>query len=148
MWIIFEGLDKAGKGTLEWGLHKATNFKYIMVDRGPIGYLTFDKIFNRSTKDRDEYFINQAEKVMSLDNFFVVYCKASKSIVEKRLKDHDEICPYDYEKAQIILCDNIRKFYNQEKVLELDTSDKTIDECIEIIIDKIKKWEEGLVTNG
>ena len=47
MWVIFEGLDKAGKGTLEWGLLKATNFKHIVIDRGPVGYMVFDKLFNR-----------------------------------------------------------------------------------------------------
>ena len=47
MWVIFEGLDKAGKTTLEWEFLKATNFKHVVIDRGPVGYMTFDKILGR-----------------------------------------------------------------------------------------------------
>ena len=51
MWVIFEGLDKVGKTTLEWDLHRATNFKHVVIDRGPVGYMVFDKIFDRETED-------------------------------------------------------------------------------------------------
>ena len=147
MWVIFEGLDKSGKGTLEWGLHKATNFKHIVIDRGPVGYLTFDKIFNRDTKDRDEYFIKQSEKAMTLNNFFVVYCTVNKNTAITRIESNNEICPYDYEKAQEIYRDNIYKYYKDEKVLEIDTTFLSIERCIEIIVQKIKEWEEGLESN-
>ena len=86
MWIIFEGLDKVGKTTLEWELLKATNFKHIVIDRGPVGYLVFDKIFERETKLGNQEFIHQARKIMKSKDFMIVYCTANKDIVDANTK--------------------------------------------------------------
>ena len=128
MWVIFEGLDKAGKGTLEWGFLKATNFKHIVIDRGPVGYMVFDKLFNRETK-------------LGNQDFMIVYCHASEDVVAKRLKEHNEECPYNYGKAQKLLRDNIKRFYSQDKVIEVDTSVMTPSECVELIVEKLKLKE-------
>lgn len=143
MWVIFEGLDKAGKTTLEWEFLKATNFKHMVIDRGPMGYMTFDKLFDRETKLGNQDFIHQARKIMKNQDFMVVYCFASEDVVAKRLNEHNEECPYDYGKAQKLLRDNVRRFYKPEKTLELDTSDKTISECVQMIIEKLEEVRKG-----
>ena len=143
MWVIFEGLDKAGKGTLEWEFLKATNFKHMVIDRGPMGYMTFDKLFNRETKLGNQDFIHQARKITKNQDFMVVYCYASEDVVAKRLEEHNEECPYDYGKAQKLLRDNIRRYYKPEKTLELDTSYKTIAECVQLIIKKLEEVQKG-----
>lgn len=139
MWIIFEGLDKAGKTTLEWEFLKATNFKHMVIDRGPVGYMTFDKLFNRETKLGNQDFIHHSRKITKNPDFMVVYCFASEEVAAKRLNEHNEECPYDYGKAQKILRDNIRRFYKPDKVLELDTSNRTIPECVKMIIEKLEE---------
>lgn len=139
MWVIFEGLDKAGKTTLEWEFLKATNFKHMVIDRGPVGYMTFDKIFGRETKLGTQSFIHHARKIMKSDDFMVVYCSASKEVVEERLRDHNETCPYDYIKAQKIYRDSVRRFYKNDKTLELDTTNKSVEECVELIVQKVKE---------
>lgn len=143
MWVIFEGLDKAGKTTLEWELLKATNFKHMVIDRGPMGYMTFDKLFDRETKLGNQDFIHQARKIMKNQDFMVVYCFASEDVVAKRLNEHNEECPYDYGKAQKLLRNNVHRFYKPEKILELDTSDKTISECVQMIIEKLDEVRKG-----
>ena len=143
MWVIFEGLDKAGKGTLEQGLLKATNYKHIVIDRGPVGYMVFDKLFNRETQLGNQVFIKQARKVSKSKDFVVVYCYASEDVVAKRLKEHNEECPYNYSKAQKLLRDNIRRFYNRERVIEIDTTNKSIDECVKLIVEKLKEAQQG-----
>lgn len=142
MWVIFEGLDKSGKGTLEWELLKATNFKHMVIDRGPVGYLTFDKLFDRETKLGNSDFIHQARKIMKSPDFMVVYCFANDEVAAERLKEHNEECPYDYGKAQKLLKDNIRRFYKSEKVLELDTSYRMISECVKMIIEKLEEVQK------
>jgi hypothetical protein len=143
MWVIFEGLDKAGKTTLEWEFLKATNFKHVVIDRGPVGYMTFDKILGRETKLGNQVFIKQARKVSKSKDFVVVYCYASENVVTKRLKEHNEECPYNYSKAQKLLRDNIKRFYSQDKVIEIDTSNMTPAECVELIVEKLKEVQQG-----
>lgn len=143
MWVIFEGLDKAGKTTLEWEFLKATNFKHMVIDRGPMGYMTFDKLFDRETKLGNQDFIHQARKIMKNQDFMVVYCFASEETAAKRLNEHNEECTYDYSKAQKLLRDNVRRFYKHEKTLELDTGDKSITECVQMIIEKLEEVQKG-----
>lgn len=137
MWIIFEGLDKAGKTTLEWEFLKATNFKHIVIDRGPVGYMVFDKIFGRTTPNGDNEFIHQARKCMKGKDYLVVYCCCDKSAADARLKEHNETCPYDYAKAQKSYLTNVMRYYSEDKTLLLDTTNKSIDECVKLICEKL-----------
>ena len=139
MWVIFEGLDKAGKGTLEWGLLKATNFKHMVIDRGPAGYMTFDKIFGRSTKLGDNDFIHHARKIMKSNDFMVVYCKVNSNVAKERIKINGETCPYEYDKAQKIYDYHIRKYYKSDKVIEVDTTYLSVEQCVELIVNKIEE---------
>jgi len=143
MFVVFEGLDKAGKTTLEWEFLKATNFKHMVVDRGPMGYMTFDKIFGRSTKLGDRDFIHYARKITKSDDYLIVYCSVNKKVAEERLKAHNETCPYDYEEAQKLYRLNVRRFYNMSKVLELDTTNRSVEECVKLIVEKLKEVQRS-----
>ncbi len=143
MWVIFEGLDKAGKTTLEWEFLKATNFKHVVIDRGPVGYMTFDVLFDRETNCGKQEFIHQARKSMKSNEYMVVYVYCDSKVAEKRLSDHGEACPYNYNKAQKLLRDNVRRFYKPNKTLQLDTSTKTIDECVKLIVEKLSEVQKG-----
>ena len=143
MWVVFEGLDKTGKTTLEWAFLKATNFKHFVIDRGPAGYMTFDKIFSRETSSSNQEFIHQAQKIMDSNDFMVVYCTVEKETAEKRLVLHGETCPYDYDKAQKLYHDNVYKCYQLEKTLELDTTNKSIDECVKLIVQKLEDIQQS-----
>lgn len=143
MFILFEGLDKSGKTTLEWELLKATNFKYVVIDRGPAGYLTFDTIFDRFDSEdiaRAVNYVNDISTIKDSKNFFIVYCKVSEKIAMERLKAHNEECPYDYKEAQCLYDKNIKNLYQDYgiAVLELDTSE-SIDVCIKTIMQKIEE---------
>lgn len=143
MWLIFEGLDKSGKTTLEWAFLKKTNYKHNIIDRGPVGYLVFDEIFNRSTDEGNKEHIYQANKVSNSKDFFVVYCKADLKIIESRLHEHNENFEYDYIKAQNLLDKKIKELYSEDSVLEIDTSSKSIEECAEEIANWFRgKWNE------
>ena len=150
MWVIFEGLDKTGKTALEWEFLKATNFKHVVVDRGPMGYMTFDKLFGRDTKLGNQEFIRQARKAMKPGgNTFVVYCYTDEATANKRAiacceKPISEVEPYkgrEYSKVQKLYATNVARYYKPERTLMLDTTNKSIDECIHLIKEKI---EEGM----
>lgn len=143
MFVIFEGLDKAGKGTLEWEFMKATNFKHVVVDRGPVGYMVFDKLFNRQTVDGDYEFMKDSAYAMNSGRFMVVYCKATVDVAMQRIKENGETCPYDYEYAQLLYDAHIDALYDEGKVVEIDTSKLTVDECIFRIKEKLKEVLKG-----
>ena len=112
MWIIFEGLDKTGKTTLEWELLKASNFKHIVIDRGPAGYLAFDEILGRATHAGNDEFLVQAKQIANAKNVLVVYCYARESIVAKRLTEYGETqlkSDCDYKTMQSIYEINFRQ---------------------------------------
>ena len=140
MWIIFEGLDKSGKGTLEWEILKATNFKHIIVDRGPVGYAVFDIVFGRDTTAGNMGFLKNISLMKAnSDDFMVVYCKVPVDIAMQRIKEHNETCPYDYESVQKIYDYYIDAYYKERdiQVIEVDTT-KPIKECVDFIVDCIK----------
>ena len=142
MWIIFEGLDKSGKTTLEWEVLKATNFKHVVIDRGPIGYMVFDELFDRSTKIGNQNYIHQARKALKSGDYLVVYCKAPYEVVMERLVEHSEDCPYDYKYAQKRYNIEVKHYYRPDYVLELDTS-QSIDICVGLIAEKIKEVQKN-----
>ena len=141
--MVFEGLDKAGKTTLEWEFLKATNFKHMVIDRGPMGYMTFDNIFGRSTKLGDRDFIHFARKITKSDDYMIVYCTVDKNVADERLKAHNETCPYNYSKAQKLYRDNVHRYYRSDKVLEIDTTHLSIERCVELIVEKLKEVQRS-----
>lgn len=137
MFVIFEGLDKAGKGTLEWEFLKATNFKHIVIDRGPAGYIVFDNLFGRQTDEGDIEFIRNARIAMETNSFMVVYCRVNSALALARIAEHNETCPYDYNKAQDMYDWCVGTIYDKEKVVTIDTS-MSIEECVKEIIKKLE----------
>ena len=90
MWVIFEGLDKTGKGTLEKEFCKATNYEHVIIDRGPVGYIIYDHIFGRVESDRIINFTRQIQQINMSCNSAIIHCHADESEVNERLKKHGE----------------------------------------------------------
>ena len=143
MWVIFEGLDKAGKTTLEWEFLKATNFKHIVIDRGPAGYVTFDYLFKRFDDENENQIAACISDMINSNNFLVVYCKAPVHVAMKRLEEHNETCPYDYELAQALYDRSIGVLYQDRKisVVTIDTMN-SIEDCVKMIIEKLEEVQK------
>lgn len=143
MWVVFEGLDKTGKTTLEWEFMKATNFKHVVVDRGPVGYMVFDMLLERGTEEGYKEFIKQSESMMKCGSgFMVVYCKASESVVNDRLERHNEKqleCNATYEFMSNLYYNNVKLYYSGQKSIIIDTGINSIDQCIALILGKLKE---------
>lgn len=139
MFVIFEGLDKAGKTTLEWELLRKTNYQEVVIDRGPVGYVVYDKIFKREKALFELIELNDLINHINKSKFFVVvYCYADDYVTLQRLKDHDESINYDISKANKLLKREIEMCYDLSKTLFLDTTNKTIDECVNLIVDFVE----------
>lgn len=147
MWLVFEGLDKVGKTTLEWEVLKASNFKHVVIDRGPVGYMTFDQILGRVDRSSHDTFKEQAKEIVNLGNTLVIMCYANENVVNERLKKHNEKqielgMPYDV--ATKMYTGNASYYYGKDNVLMLDTTKLTIDECVDVIMREVKGREKSL----
>lgn len=143
MWVIFEGLDKAGKGTLEREFLKAVNFKHIVIDRGPAGYAVFDLLFGRMDKEHKKQTAACVNDMFDSDNFLVVYCKVPANVAMIRLEEHNETCPYDYEFAQTVYDMSVDILYQNKKipVVTIDTTN-SIEDCVQMIIEKLEEVQK------
>ena len=138
MFIIFEGFDKTGKTTLIKELLKRTKYKHIVWDRGPVSQYVFDLIFDREPDDQ----LWQTAKILSSMKNLVVLCEADSDIIKQRLIEANEDLPKELEdidtvKAVFRLYTNVLGFNK----LILDTTNKSIDECVEVIVKAIEEIE-------
>ena len=135
MYLVFEGLDKTGKGTLEKLVGKFTNYEHIVVDRGPLGYIAYDTIHNRLTDERLEMF--ESEWDMIKEDAVIVYCFARNETIRMRQAEHEEeVFTYDRiaREAEIYLS-VISRYTGLKRCIFVDTTCMTSDECAKHI-----KW--------
>jgi len=85
--LCIDGPDRSGKDTIRRLCDKLNDYSFINVVRGPIGYVTYNRQFN---KGQDESaFIETAKK---MDEFTVtIYLRNSVETLEKRCRDTNEV---------------------------------------------------------
>lgn len=143
--IVFEGPDKVGKTTLVNAFNKSTDFKYLVLDRLTTSSFVYTEAFGRGDEVM-EYFkeVNKAFK----DNFTVVQVLlvSSEYDILKRLREAGEELPEqlaDIDKIQ----SKFLKFSKESgfNLAIINTSEKTIDEAVDIVVDSICAiMEEGV----
>lgn len=135
MYLVFEGLDKTGKGTLEKLIGKFTDYEHIVVDRGPLGYIAYDTIHNRLTDERLETF--ESEWDMIKKDAVIIYCFAKNETIRKRQAEHaEEVFTYGRiaREAEIYMS-IISKYTGLRRCIFVDTTYMTANECVKHI-----KW--------
>lgn len=139
MLLIFDGTDKVGKTTLINAIDKATKYQHIMIDRGPVSYLVYDKLLNRKLiHPQFEYLRDLCD--LDTINHLVIYLHADAEMIEQRLKENNEVLPNDLTPD-----DFLSEFYNQHARLkritrhhiDINTTTNTIEENVQIILDCI-----------
>lgn len=139
-WIItFEGSsDCTGKTTLINAFNKSTNYSHLLRDRGTLSTRAYARKFNREIEDdfsEIEKFIN------SFPYHLLVYLTATKEDVQKRQaikNDGYDADDYDLDKTLFDRCLAQSKY---KKVVKLNSSEMTIHEEIDEILEAIKYYE-------
>lgn len=139
-WIItFEGSsDCTGKTTLINEFNKVTNYSHLLRDRGTLSTRAYARKFGREIEDdfqQIESFIN------SYPYHLLVYLTASKEDVKKRQSiknDGYDANDYDIDKSLFDKCLATSKY---KKIIKLNSSEMTINEEIENILDDIQFYE-------
>ena len=84
--IIWEGPDRSGKDTLRMALDKKTDYTMINVVRGPIGYITYNRIYN---KGQDEKAFIETAKILE-DISYILYINVPISELTRRIFETNE----------------------------------------------------------
>lgn len=96
--IILEGVDRSGKSTLQHAINKATCYKHIVVDRGPIGFKTYCDLFSRDPQLWDNY--DDLEKHLAkMEDVLVIYLDCdTKVLIDRCIQTGHEILDYTLHK--------------------------------------------------
>lgn len=153
--VIFEGVDKSGKSTLLQAFNKATDYKYLVLDRFLISSLVYDEAFERG---RREYYSKLCGEFGKLENvaFLVVYCTSlNRKVVQERLDNAGEVLPEQLRNIKRIDLKFWGEIVSQcykccaghpdgglvKDFIILDTSSLTIEKCVEEIKEFVESFE-------
>ena len=144
--VIIEGVDRTGKDTLQQSLNKATDYKNMVMIRGPIGFLAYNKLYNKAV-DANEYLT--IERQLKQVNHLVVYLTADTDELLQRFIDTNEE-PLREEKANanvsrrqtIEMHKKIHEIYYEYSTLNkmtIDTTNLTTEEAAEQVVKRINE---------
>jgi len=137
--ITITGIDKAGKTTLINAFMEATGYEHYVIDRSPDTYCFFNVLRNR-VKDPnqiDRYFEFNKKFKDVLDLAVLIY--ADPKDIRERFIEHDEppLVGEFSVRDHMILLEDYFNIANYNNTLKLNTSFYSIDECVEMIKEKI-----------
>lgn len=136
--IVFSGCDKVGKSTIIRELHKATQYKYPILDRYTESSIVYGKHRKRNL-NYDEYF--DLEKCL-MSNVLLVYLSAHDDDIKKRIVDTNE---KDITFKEIKTIKKHYENYLKETFFNyiiINTSKFSIKQCVNKIKNKIKEIEK------
>ena len=134
--ITISGIDKSGKTTLVNAFNKATKYQHFVIEREPSAVRFFCELLNRPF-NTSEYnlLITMLKKVPALH----VFLYADVKTLRRRFLKHDEpALPGSINMAEHQL--NLYQCWSNTKwknPLVLNTDKKTIDECVQHMIEAI-----------
>lgn len=82
--IFIEGVDRVGKGSLMQAIHKATNYKHIIFDRGVISNMVYSIVHNRLTPELYVEYSNIEEEIAKT-NHVVLHLTCSTDVLKERM---------------------------------------------------------------
>jgi len=86
--LIIDGMDRVGKTSLINTIDKKTNYKHLILDRGPLSYRAYSEIYNKKTSF-SQY--NTLEDSLKKVPHLCVYLYASLEELEKRFIKTNEL---------------------------------------------------------
>ena len=134
--ITISGIDKSGKTSIIDAYMEKTNYRDYLVDRDPTNYMALNDIQDRiqSIDQMDEYYAFTEGFKHIVDLAVLLMC--SPDALQKRFALNHE--PPLVGELSFAEHQNVIKMYfmraNYPNSLIIDTTDKTIDQCVNLII--------------
>ena len=130
--IFIEGTDRSGKGSLMQAIHKATNYKHVIFDRGPISNLVYATANGRLTPElQSEY--EDLEKQIAKTRHIVLYLECGTKELQRRMKEtnHEHV---DFASHKKLF--NMYSTHTPLKVMKIDTTRRSPEEIVEILAER------------
>jgi len=142
--LAFEGPDKSGKSTLIKEVNRAANYRFLCIDRFTGSAWVYDKSTGR--RDRTSSLVDAEEELSHMGNVVVlnVLLKGDPDILRGRIQSEDEHGGLRLQQldSAILLYEEYAERVSRLPTIEVDTSNKTIEETVQEILSKIEKYEQ------
>ena len=134
--ISISGPDGVGKTSTINEIHKVTNFRYMIYDRDIPDQVCYTIIGNRNDCIDPEYYLNFMYR--NKEQLYVILNSNLQTITNRMNQRKDWFTPIGTTLNEAI---NYFKRYEDDtadNVLYIDNSDKTIDQVVDIILNKMQ----------
>ncbi len=139
--VTIDGIDKSGKSSIASELFKKTNGLVFIIDRSMCSWHFFNELLERSKNTityKKEYNskLKDFRKLIDLS----VILEVNEDDWKERCKEHEEPelvgnLPFSEHQKELTRWFDKAKYSN---VLRLNTSELTVDECINLILKRIQ----------
>lgn len=146
--LAFEGPDKSGKSTLIREINKATNYKFLCIDRFIASAWVYDRLTDRRNRTEElssiEQELNQLKKLRVMN----ILLKCDPNKLRARIKEKDEYCDLSIQQVQrldevIALYDVYVQRISRLSTIAVDTSNKTVEETVVEILERVTEYEQN-----
>ena len=144
--VIIEGVDRTGKDTLQQSLNKATDYKNMVMIRGPIGFLAYNKLYNKAV-DANEYLT--IERQLKQVNHLVVYLTAdTDELLQRFIDTNEEPLREEKDNTNVSRRQTIETHkkiheiyydYSSLNKMTIDTTNLTTEEVAELVVKRINE---------
>ena len=140
--VVFEGIDKVGKSSLMRALYKRLGYKITCVDRLYLSTFVYDLLRRQKTQSNWDLLDENIESVLQMctafnqiaDGATLVYVTAGMETVLSRMATENHEAYFEgSQEAFTVGLKMLRKLSPELRIIVLDTTKASIDECIDTL---------------
>lgn len=143
--LAFEGLDKSGKSTLIREVNKAAGYRFLCIDRFTGSAWVYDKLTGR--RDRTDSLVKTENELVNLTNVIIlnIFLKCDITKLRQRIEREDEQkeTRLQHLEAVVALYEEYLRKIARLPIIEVDTTDKTLEETVQEIITRVEIYEQN-----
>jgi len=139
--LVFEGPDKVGKSTLIGEINRRTNYEYLCVDRFTGSAWVYDRLSRRRTRQAELTATEKELASLKTTRVFNILLKCDKDILHRRILDSEKQTTSRISMLEqtIALYEEYATHVSLLPVIEIDTTERSIDNTVDEILRKVSK---------
>lgn len=139
--VIFEGVSGSGKTTLFTPVHEARSYEDLHVHRFTPTHWVMAQLYARSVELSQLRTLE--EELQKTIPTLVVWCRPPPLVAKgRKLAEGDpNVLEHDFEKVDRLFEEYLTRRTAFDRVMELDTNNLSVDECVELIVKELVEHE-------